>query len=126
MHHLTPNNLAGLEQDTGVHLAGWLGDQSSQDSGRHQHFTMLCIAQSRHYVIQQELQTTTLALNLLQNDPDPKNMLSLFHVYRLFLPWMLHSYFVIILSLSLGCLVVLFQIGIASLFPAFGKHLCLT
>ena len=52
-------------------------------------------------------------------------MLSLFHVYRLFLPWMLHSYFVIILSLSLGCLVVLFQIGIASLFPAFGKHLCL-
>ena len=44
MQTLTPDVLAGLEQDTGVHLAGWLGDQSSQDSGRHQHSTMLCLA----------------------------------------------------------------------------------
>ena len=73
-HNLTPQNLARVEQDVGVHLAGWLGAANSDIELHHQHSSMLSFVQRRHAIVQQALNITNEALQALQNDPDPKTM----------------------------------------------------
>ena len=72
-HSLTPRNLAGLEQDVGCHLTGWLSIQDGLDPACTQHSTVLQLVQSRHAILTNALQVTLQAISALQNDPDPKN-----------------------------------------------------
>ena len=72
VHELTSRNLAKLEQDVGVHFASWLGAQSNDASGYHQHSSMLSFMENKHTIILQALTVTQTALVALQNTTDPK------------------------------------------------------